>query len=114
MLSHWLGMIGELLNLLGALTMALDIFLRGRERQREERLNLISETAQKAGIKRTIYKGYDVSSERFALSVLDAKTTMIAYIGCALFVGGFLMLIAHHGLELREKMNQSAVKCVVQ
>jgi hypothetical protein len=112
MLSHTLAMIGELLNFLGALTMALDIFLRGREREREEKLRRIAEIGRQYNLTRTIYRGSRITSSNFVYSILDRRATVIAYIGAALFASGFLLLLIHHGMELREQMNQSAVKCV--
>jgi hypothetical protein len=38
-LSHWLGLVGEGFNLVGALIMALDIFLRKREHFWKENLD---------------------------------------------------------------------------
>ena len=101
MLSHWLGIGGELLNFLGALVLALDIFLRSRERRREKSLSKIGDFARKNSLDRTTYKGSMVSGADFPQDVIDNRATAIAYIGTALLATGFLLLIAHHSLELQ-------------
>jgi hypothetical protein len=103
MSPHQLGMLGELFNFAGALIMALDIFLRGRERLREKKLDKIGQFARVNQLNRTIYRGSHVTSTRFPLNVLDKKATVIAYIGTACFAVGFLLLVAYHYLEMKHQ-----------
>jgi hypothetical protein len=113
MLSHWLGIIGESLNFLGALIMALDIFLRGHERRREKKLGKLAQFARENGLERTIYRGFRVTSADFPQNVLDDRATVIAYVGIAILAAGFLLLIGHHWLELRDyEFSRHGITCL--
>ena len=98
--SHWLGIIGECFNLLGALILALDVFLRNHERRLESNLAGIGDFARKNNLNNTIYKGSLLTDSAFPWNVLDRKATFIAYLGSACLTVGFSLLIAHHSLEL--------------
>lgn len=102
MLSHWLGLIGECLNFLGAVVMALDIFLHRREQRLERKLDRLASFARSNLMMTTTYGGYRLSSDDFTQNVIHRRSLIRAYGGVTLFALGFLLLVAHHGLEIRD------------
>lgn len=99
-MPHYLGLAGELLNLLGALVMGLDVFWRDRERKLKSDLEHVKKLALNANIPSTLYKGCEVVSEDFPESALDKRSSLIAYTGAGLLALGFVLLAVYHGLEI--------------
>jgi hypothetical protein len=87
---------------MGALIMALDIFLREKEHQLEKKLERISAIARANGFKSAIYRGRNVAEKEFVRKVLHRRAVQIAYCGAAFLIVGFLCLSFHHGLEIGE------------
>lgn len=96
MSPHELGLIGDGLNLFGALTLALDIFLRQREQRRKEALDHVSRAAREASLSRTEYKGYSLISPDFSERVLNRTALARAYTGVGLMVFGFTFQALYH------------------
>jgi hypothetical protein len=95
-------LIGEALNFIGALVMALDIFFRRAEESREVNLSRLTSLAKAKGITSTVYKQKNVASDEFARSVVRSRSLWIAYGGVFLLAAGFLCLAIYHVLEIRQ------------
>jgi hypothetical protein len=108
-LSHWLGLIGEGLNFLGALVMALDIFLRQKEHVLKARLDQLMQFAQVNGLSVTTYKGRRLASNGFSEKIVNRRSIAIAYGGVALLAAGFFCLALHHGLEIRDARQRQGI-----
>jgi|SRR5579863_6645735 len=100
-LAHWIGAIGEVLNFVGALIMALDIFLRRQDRERAQKLANLSSFSERSGLKSAIYKGFPASSADLSFLVLQRHATRLAYWGVGCFACGFSLLVLYHGLEIQ-------------
>jgi len=107
-LAHWIGVLGEGLNLVGAAILALDIFFRRREHERALRLRALSDFGQRSGLQSTTYIGIPVSSPDLPLIVLHRHATRLAYLGLGFLCLGFLFLAIYHGLEIREARHRKS------
>ena len=101
-LAHWIGLVGEALNLLGAGVLAADIFFRRKERERAVRLMKVRDFAVRSKLKSTTYEGFQASSPDLPFLILERHATRLAYVGLTLMGLGFLGLVAYHCLEIRE------------
>jgi AbrB family looped-hinge helix DNA binding protein len=99
-LAHWIGVLGEGLNLVGAAVLARDIFLRREEHERALGLKELSDFGQRNRLQSTTYKGILVSSPDLSLIVLQRYATRLAYWGLGFLGAGFLCLAIYHGLEI--------------
>jgi len=100
-MPHWLGFGGELLNLLGAIALARDLFLR----KREETLKAGADQAAKAGRKfgstaRTAEGDLPLSTMNVGSDYIIFRATKLGYIGVGLLIAGFLLLTGYHLLEI--------------
>ena len=101
-MSHWFGIAGELLNLLGAIILVLDVILREQEHELEVRLVKLVEIARTNKITSTIYRGCNLLDKDFVRRVLYRRSVRIAYWGVVFLFLGFLCLGIHHGMEIHE------------
>ncbi len=106
MAPHELGMLGEFLNLIGALVLALDLFYRERERDREKKWSHIAEFGRANDLNRTEYKGLRITSPDFTSNLSDRRAAFIGYVGMAFLVLGFLLLIGYHWEELQTQTTE--------
>lgn len=104
--AHRIGIVGESLNFLGALVLALDIFLRRREHAMSKRLVLLNAFAIRTSLKSTYYKGKRIDAPDFPTTVLHEHATFVAYCGVALLALGFLSLVAYHVVEINNSTNE--------
>jgi hypothetical protein len=100
-LAHWIGLLGEGLNLAGAVVLAFDIFLRRKEHELAVSLSQLSADAREAELNSTFYRGIPVTSPDFPLLVLQRSATRWAYLGVGLLMAGFLCLAAYHAVEIK-------------
>ena len=62
-LPHWLGIVGELLNLIGGVILAYDLLSKKKQRRKQERNQEVSEMAIQYGLKSTTtYQGHPIAS----------------------------------------------------
>jgi len=99
-LAHCLGIVGEGLNFLGALILALDILLRPMERNWEEQLTEASSFALKHRLESSKYKGEKVASPEFPRAILNRRALNLGLLGTGLLAIGFLCLVGYHALEI--------------
>jgi hypothetical protein len=99
-LAHEIGLLGECLNFVGAFILALDLFLRPRERRRHRKLQELRFFSQKFSLTRTRYRNVDIDSPEFESAVSDQETLQLALVGVIFMALGFLSLIAYHWMEL--------------
>jgi hypothetical protein len=101
--SHWahlLGLLGELLNLAGAIVLANDLVDRDKEENRREYCAVANQWAVEVGLKSTYYLGCNVAARDFVRTVLNLRSRNLGYIGLRLLVGGFALLCAYHFVEI--------------
>ena len=99
MVAHILGILGEGLNLIGAIILALEIFQRQDERKRERDLEKLNTFAKNAGLK-GVYLGIPVNDPDFARRVIDRRAARLAFRGVVLLAAGFLLLLSYHIAEM--------------
>jgi hypothetical protein len=102
-MPHLLGLIGDGLNLLGALVLALDILLRQREHKLKESLKERSSDAQKTGLKITRARGFLLTDPDFAENVLTRRSLIFGYVGVGLLATGFAFQALYHALEIHRE-----------
>jgi hypothetical protein len=93
--AHWIGAFGELLNFVGALVLAADLFLRQKKDSEAKVLDPLGEWGRKHGLSAT-YKNVSVSDLDFTPKVLDRWTRQLGYWGIGLLAVGFLLLVGYH------------------
>ena len=64
-LAHWIGTTGELLNFIGALVLAMDLFLRPKEASEAKQLSTMGEWGRKHGLSAE-YESVSVGEAEFA------------------------------------------------
>lgn len=95
-LFHVLGIVGEVLNLAGAICLAYDMVLRQSERVHGEQLKGLGEFARKFGLAGLLYRGVDAAQPDFAQRVVDRRAACFGYCGVTLLALGFLLLVGYH------------------
>ena len=100
MLPHVLGLIGELLNCLGAIILVVDIFFFEKRQRELKALEEMSRSAREFD-SRAQYKSILVASPDFAGKVQNRHAVHLAYLGTGLLVLGFILLALYHWLEIR-------------
>jgi len=101
-LAHCLGIVGEGLNFLGAIILALEIILRPLELDRdlEEQLTEASSFALEHRLESSKYKGQKIASPGFPRAILDRRAAKLGLLGTGLLAVGFLCLVGYHALEI--------------
>jgi len=94
-LAHWIGTIGELLNFIGALVLARDLFLRRKEASEIKRLDRIGQWGRKHGLTAE-YERVSVGDPDFTNKVLGRRASLLGYWGIGFMALGFLALVASH------------------
>jgi hypothetical protein len=94
-IAHWIGTIGELLNFIGALVLARDLFLRRRESAEIERLDLIGQWGRKHGLSAE-YKNISIGAPDFTERVRGRRASLLGYWGMGFLALGFLSLVSYH------------------
>ena len=111
--AHWIGLVGEALNLLGAGVLAADIFLRRKERVRAERLMKVRDFAARSNLKSATYEGFRASNPDLPFLVLERHATRLASWGLTCMILGFIALVLYHGLEIREARSQNRPENII-
>ncbi len=93
--AHWIGTIGELLNFIGALVLALDLFLRRKEPSERKGLNQMRQWAEKYGVS-AVYENVSVGVSDFTEKVLGRRACRLGYWGIGFMALGFLSLVTYH------------------
>jgi len=94
-IAHWVGVAGELLNFVGAVVMARDLFVREKEQAEVRRLRRLGTWGKKFGLG-AFRKGVPVNADDFADKVLGRRATRLGYWGIGLLGLGFMFLLAYH------------------
>jgi hypothetical protein len=93
--ADWIGAIGELLNFVGALILARDLFLRRKEASEIKRLNRLGQWGRKHALSAE-YEHVSVGDPEFTDKVLDRRASVLGYWGIGFMALGFLALVASH------------------
>ncbi len=97
--AHRLGAIGELLNFVGALVLAADLFLRQRKENEAKLLDPLGAWGRRNRLSAT-HNNVPVSDPDFTARVLDGWSKRLGYVGIALLAAGFLCLFGYHLIYL--------------
>jgi hypothetical protein len=98
-LGHLIAAIGEALNFIGALVLALDLLRRGRESTLTKKLARMGDWGRRHRLSAT-YRAIPVSDLEFEERVLARGAAQLAYLGLGLLAFGFLLLVGHHLLAI--------------
>jgi hypothetical protein len=98
--AHEIGLVGETMNFIGAVVLAMDLFQRPRERRNLRSLQQLRDFGQKFALKSTRYGGIGICSDDFHDVVSDRRTLALAWVGAGMMALGFLCLILYHWLEM--------------
>jgi hypothetical protein len=99
-LPHALGLLGELLNLTGAVFMGCDLLLRPRQRTEEDRLKSLNAFGMGNNLNNIQFKDQDISRPGLPQAVQAREAARLGLWGIGLMASGFLMLAAYHVLEI--------------
>lgn len=94
-LAHWIGTLGELLNFIGALILARDLFLRRKEASETKRLNRLGQWGRKHNLS-AVYEHVSVGDPDFTDKVRGRRASRLGYWGIGFMALGFLSLVAYH------------------
>ena len=94
-LAHWIGTAGELLNFVGALVLAMDLFLRRKEPAEAKQLKTTGEWGKKHRLSAQ-YESVSVGEAGFADKVKGRRASVLGYWGIGFLALGFLSLVAYH------------------
>jgi hypothetical protein len=97
--AHWIGTFGELLNFVGALILARDLFLRRREAADLKRLNRLAEWGRKHNVS-AVFESVPVSDPEFTEKVQGRRASLLGYWGIGFMALGFLALVAYHLIDI--------------
>jgi hypothetical protein len=93
--AHWIGTAGELLNFIGALVLARDLFLRRKEASEVRRLNRLAEWGRKHDLSAE-YENVSIGDPDFTGKVLGRRASLLGYWGIGFMALGFLSLLGYH------------------
>ena len=98
-LGHLIGAIGEALNFIGALVLALDLLRRGREATRRKKLARMGDWGRRHHLS-AAYRTIPVNDPEFEERVLARGAVQLSYVGLGFLAFGFLLLVGHHLLAI--------------
>jgi hypothetical protein len=101
LLAHCLGLTGELLNFIGALIIAMDLFGRGSEEERRKSYEMASKSHRELDSNAVSREGhYEVAATGFVNDYLSYMQRRLAWWGTGFMLSGFLLLAGYHVLEM--------------
>jgi hypothetical protein len=95
-LAHILGIAGELLNLIGAILLAIELFMRRAQREEDTKNARLHEIAVRSGLKTTAVNGIPVADPAFKELMAEQRAKNLGFTGAAFLICGFGFLVAYH------------------
>jgi hypothetical protein len=100
LLSHILGIIGELLNLIGAILLAIELFMKRSYREEDMKNSLLHDLAVESGLDSTYIGGIRIADPGFQERMAEQRAKNLGFAGAVFLTVGFGFLVAYHVCEM--------------